>query len=218
MKKLALLLLFNLAISFHLLAQVFIGVKAGGALTNNVYDGVGISGGFGIGSLKTSYLGGFFAEALLSENFSIQPELLYNNKGYTAIDNGPLSLHYNLHYVSVPIMLQYRVLDRLIVELGPEIGYLLDATSNRSSRGIFMGIPSFDEQLLSSYKDLDLALNMGIGYLLSDKWSLNLRYNMGLYDVTEDFYTSVFELDEPVLISSPVYNRSLQLSISYRVF
>ena len=100
-------------------------------------------------------------------------------------------------------MLRYHVVDRLTVELGPEISYLMDATTNRNFGNSFSGSPPFTELLLSSYKNLDLALNVGVGYQLSDKWNLNLRYNMGLYDISNDFLLTVFNQEEPVLISGP---------------
>jgi hypothetical protein len=108
--------------------------------------------------------------------------------------------------------------DRLTVELGPEISYLMDATTNHNFGNSFSGSPPFTELLLTSYKNLDLALNVGVGYLLSDKWALNLRYNMGLYDISNDFLLTVFNREEPVLISGPTYNRSLQLSVGRRLF
>lgn len=216
MKKLLLLLLLNVVICSGLLAQVSVGVKAGGALVNNTYEGIGLFNE-GSNSIKPSYLAGLFASMPLSEDFGFQLEVLYSNKGFR-VDEIQFARHHNLHYLNVPIMLQYRVLDKLTVELGPEIGYLMDATTNRSYTISLSGSPSYEEQLLSSYKDLDVALNIGVGYSFSDRWLINLRYNLGLYDISEDFTVSVFSQEEPVLISGSTYNRSLQLSVGYRIF
>ena len=215
MKKLILLFLFNLMAYTGLLAQVSGGLKVGGALSNQANEGVLLPFDR---FLKPTYLGGLFVTVPLFDNFSLQPEVLYVNKGFQSISTGPTTPHYNLHYLSVPIMLRYHVVDRLTVELGPEISYLMDATTNRNFINSFSGLPSIAERLLSSYKDLDLALNVGVGYLLSDKWALNLRYNMGLYDISNDFLLTVFNQEEPVLISGPTYNRSMQLSVGRRIF
>ena len=214
MKKFILISLLA-ACSFPLLAQVSVGLKIGGALSNQADGGVLLPTDNG---LKPTYLGGVFATAPLSESFSLQPEVLYVNKGFQTISSGPTTPRYNLHYLSIPIMLRYHILDKLTVELGPEISYLMDATTNRNFTGSFSGSPSFNQQLLASYKDLDLALNIGVGYLLSDRFSVGLRYNMGLYDVSKDFTVSLIGQEELVLISGTTYNRSLQLSVGYRLF
>ena len=215
MKKLTLFILLSLIVCTGLLAQISAGLKVGGALSNQTDGGVLLPTDEG---LKPTYLGGFFVTVPLSENFSLQPELLYVNKGFQTTSTGPTTPRYNLHYLSVPIMLRYHVLDKLTVELGPEVSYLLDATTNRNFNNSFSNTPSTIDRLLSSYKDLDLALNVGVGYLLSDKWALNLRYNMGLYDVSEDFLISIRDQEESVLISGPTYNRSLQFSVGRRLF
>ena len=198
-----------------MLAQVSVGLKVGGVLSGQANEGVRLSTD---SKLKPTYLGGIFATVPLSETFSIQPEVLYVNKGFQTTSSGSVTPRYNLHYLSIPIMLRYHILDQLTVEIGPELGYLIDATTNINSGVSFSGSPSLDQQLLDSYKDLDLALNVGIGYSLADKWAINLRYNMGLYDTSKDFTTPVFGQEAPVLISGTTYNRSLQLSVGYQLF
>ena len=217
MKK-AILISLLAVCSSPLLAQVSVGLKVGGALSNQANEGVLLPFDR---FLKPTYLGGLFVTVPLSENFSLQPEVLYVNKGFQTTSTGPTTPRYNLHYLSVPIMLRHHVVDRLTVELGPEISYLMDATTNPNFSNFgnsFSGSPPFTELLLTSYKNLDLALNVGVGYQLLDKWTLNLRYNMGLYDISNDFLLTVFNQEEPVLISGPVYNRSLQLSVGRRLF
>ena len=206
MKNLALLLALSLLISLDLFAQVSIGVKVGGALAGQANEGIGLANS---NDQKITYLAGLSVPISLSQKFDLQPELLYSSKGFRTliISSRSVSERYNLHYLSVPIMLRYHLLDKLTVALGPEVSYLLGAATSLNTVS-FSGTPSIQEQFLSSYKDLDIALNVGVGYSLSDKWSLNLRYNMGLYDVSEDFTVSIFGRDEPLLISAPTYNRA----------
>ncbi|MEQ9443746.1 MAG: porin family protein [Cyclobacteriaceae bacterium] len=215
MKKFTFILLLNLGICSCLMAQVSVGLKAGGALANHVYKGIGLTSGGNGDNLKLTYLGGLFVSVPISEKFIIQPEILYSDKGYragwTSLSGASTTYNrHNFHYISVPIMLQYRLLDKLTVELGPEIGYLLSASQNIEH----MGSSPSD----FPYKDLDIALNIGVGYSLSDRWNLNLRYNMGISDVSEDFTISVIGRDEPVLISNSTYNCSLQFSVGFRLF
>nr|WKN38957.1 porin family protein [Tunicatimonas sp. TK19036] len=215
MKKFTFIFLLNLIVSSALLAQVSVGIKAGGALANQVYKGIGLTSNGNSDNLKDAHLGGLFVSAPLSERFTLQPEVLYSNKGFQAGRYVPTRFH--LHYVSLSVMLQAQLLDKLTVELGPEVGYLIDANASNLPISV-SGSPSTYDQMLYSYKDLDLALNIGVGYSLFDRWNLNLRYNMGIADVLEDFTISVAGQDEPVLISGSTYNRSLQLSVGLRLF
>ena len=77
---------------------------------------------------------------------------------------------------------------------------------------------SLDDQLLASYRDLDIALNIGFGYTFLDRWSVNLRYNLGIRDISDDFTYEFFAQDEPILFSGSTYNRSVQLSVGYQIF
>lgn len=225
MKKLTFIFLFSLLVSSSLVAQVSIGLKIGGAFSGHAFEGIGLGES---DFVKPTYLGGVFVSIPLSDNFSIQPEVLYSNKGFRTghpeIAGRKVGdrIYYNLHYISVPIMLQYRVLDRLTVELGPEFGYLLSADSEIGMFNLFTSSSVSSDPSLSSYRDLDVALNLGVGYALSDRWSVNLRYNLGLRDITNDYtiiaITEVGSLPEPFVVSGSTYNRSVQLSVGYRIF
>ncbi|WKN44570.1 porin family protein [Tunicatimonas pelagia] len=226
MKKLTFIFLLSLLVCSNLLAQVSIGIKAGGALSSHTSEDIGMGDG---DFIKPTYLGGLFVNVPLASNLSVQSEVLYANKGYQSkvTPRGSFTPRYHLHYISIPIMLQYQVVNRLTVELGPELGYLLGTGSNINSSGFgsfSSEFPSFHEQLEASYRDLDIAVNIGVGYAFSDRWTLNLRYNMGLRDITDDFEVFFRSTNEPgsevesTLYSFPRYNRSLQLSIGYRLF
>ena len=110
----------------------------------------GIKAGLNISSLRADYLdetnaksktgfhSGVFVEYAFNENFSIQPELLYSTQGGESdskkYDEADFYLGINpvpqLSYLNFPIMLKYEFVEKLHVELGPQIGYLLSAKSN----------------------------------------------------------------------------------------
>lgn len=229
MKNVILIFLLNLLVSTSLFAQTFVGLKAGGALSGNTSGGIGLGGS---AFAKPTYLGGFFISVPLTDNLRVQPEVLYVNKGNQSriVPRRSFTPRYNLHYINLPIILQYHVLNRLMVELGPEFGYLLSAGTNLNASGSIVSFspppefPSFHEQLLSSFRDFDIAINLGMGYVLSDRWSLNLRYNLGLYDISDDFEVSFRKIGDPngevesILFSGTRYNRSAQISVGYRIF
>ena len=136
MKKLTFTLLLTLLVSASLFAQVSVGVKAGGAFSSHTSEGIGLGEGE---FMKPTYLGGLFVSVPLTDKFSLQPEVLYTNKGDQSSSG---DLRYNLHYINLPIMLRYHVLDKLTIELGPEFGYLLSAGTNFNSGGFSGGFGS----------------------------------------------------------------------------
>ncbi len=138
MKKIILISLLTIG-SLPLLAQTSVGLKVGGALSGQAFEGVGLSTG---NDVKPTYLGGVFVTVPLTKTFSLQPEVLYINKGLQFVGNSSNPTRYNLHYLSVPIMLRYHILNRLTVELGPEVSYLLDATTNLNFNNAFSSLPT----------------------------------------------------------------------------
>ena len=190
-----------------LLAQVKVGVKAGGMLTNLAHKGIGL--GPSASDAKFSYLAGVTLVLPIHDRLRVQTELLYSNKGmHTSVEgfNGPSNISHNSHYLSVPVLLRYRITNQLSIGAGPEVGYLLGAYQ-QSTEFKSHSVRSF-------YKPLDLSLNLDIQYDVADRLSLGLRYNLGVYDITKRYEFLTFG-DTPFVIDNDVYNRALQLSLVY---
>ncbi len=106
---------------------------------------------------KTGFYLGVSMEFLQSVNFSIQPEVYYsanNNK----IDEKIGLLH-------IPVLFKYKLGTRFEVYGGPESQFLL------SVRGV-------DINKDKNYKKFILAGTAGVGFLISDEFTLDARYNM----------------------------------------
>mgnify|MGYP001060452550 CR=1 FL=1 len=99
-------------------AQVEFGIKAGPMLANIVTRDLDTLD-FDNTDPKVSYLLGAFVSIAVADKFSLQAELLYANKGRGRIEEDDLSN--SLHYLSLPVLLQYEVLHGLRVGLGPEL-------------------------------------------------------------------------------------------------
>ena len=188
-----------------LLAQVKFGLKAGGMLSNVAAEGIGLSSSGNQAETKFSYLTGVAAILPIHQHFRVHAELLYSNKGALGDIYGR-DYSNNYHYLSLPLLLRYQVIDRLSVGIGPELDYLF-GVYQRSEAGSSFPMSSY-------YKPLDLGINLDVQYDLLDKLSLGLRYNLGVYDITERLEGTTFE-GTPFVVDSNVYNRSLQLSLFY---
>ena len=209
MKNLFIIFTFNLLLSTAAIAQVQMGLKAGAMLSN--------AGGNHNSSVfnenaKLSYTGGAFLTFPINSKIGLQVEALYANQGnrfYSYKSGGSTSgtFQTNLHYISVPVLLQYYLLDHLTIEAGPEFSYLFSNHAGSSQVSFSSG----------QYKPFDLGLNVGVAYDLTQKVVLGLRYHIGLLDITKD-YEAPGVGENPVLIHSNVHNRTLQLSVGFKLF
>jgi hypothetical protein len=133
---------------------------------------------------------GFFLRVEFDELWSFAPELLYSQKGVIAVDT---KIH--LNYVTIPLLVKYAVSDNFRVEGGPEIGYLFLA---KSRYGKVNDVCS---------NSLDIAANVGIEYLISEKLFLGVRLGAGFSNLVDDNSGSGIKYQ----------NRVLQFSIGYEM-
>lgn len=152
--------------------------------------GYGIKAGLNISSVKfnASYEGDFnsitgfyvgpFANVPLIDRFSIQPELLLSRQGYSY--DHPFLNHdpkFENLYLNVPVMLLCTVIEKLRLEAGPQIGFLVHSTSK-------LGDESEDSKEL--FMPTDIGINLGVNYQLPMGILVGLRYNFGLANISED--------------------------------
>lgn len=158
------------------------------------------------------HIGGF-AEYPINEKFTLQPELLFstqgNKYGYKDYYGGGSyydGADYNakLNYLNLPIILKYKVIKKLNIEFGPQIGYLMsaktkidvtedsrDPTQNYSVEIDMLndGVYNFGGttiQSKASVNRLDFSLNFGASYDITKNIFLQGRYNLGLSTVDKN--------------------------------
>ena len=121
---------------------------------------------------RTSFHVGGFAEFKVSEKFAVQPELLYSSQG--AKGEGA---KINTDYLNVPIMAKFYATDKLSIEAGPQIGFLMSAKLKPDSGD--------SQDVKDSLKSTDFGVNFGLGYNFTENISGGLRYNLGLSSVPD---------------------------------
>lgn len=164
------------------------GIKGGVNLDKMNADGYSSSSDFSSKS-KTAFNAGVFANIPISTNFRFQPEVVYSNQGgansiNTATPTGSVTTHYKseLNYINVPLMLQLQTTKGVYVEVGPQVGYLLNAKNKNTDAGSSNSEMDIKDQL----KKWDVAASGGIGYLSRIGLGINARYNYGLTNILDD--------------------------------
>jgi hypothetical protein len=189
MKKVILSLGLLAGISATAQAQATFGVKAGATLTNFMGDDVSDES-----DNKFGFLAGVVANFPVNDMFSVQPEVLFSQKGAEAGDT-----KLNQNYVDVPVMVKVNTGDNgsgLFFELGPQFGLLVSSKTG-------------DTDTKEAFNTFDFGYAAGLGYQLESGLNFGLRYNGGITNVLKE----VDVLGSSVQPKSR--NSAFQLSVGY---
>ena len=174
----------------NLLAQtaskLFPVALAGDLVSNSLYYSMADSGDKNKTLVRGALLG-------LDDRIGMAAELLYSNKGVKGFSN------INLHYITLPLLAQYKLTDRLSAELGPELGYMFSAES------------AFGNVANTYTNKFDLAIDGGFR-LNSPRLIFGIRYCAGIFSVREP-QESAATPGEKIKYQ----NRVLQISIGYKL-
>tara|TARA_R110002049_G_scaffold993_3_gene7137 strand:- start:15824 stop:16480 length:657 start_codon:yes stop_codon:yes gene_type:complete len=204
MKKVYLTTLLILSMVCTINAQeIKIGAKTGLNLASITGDDVDVS-------MRPSFHIGGMAEIPVSAEFYVQPELLFSSQGYKVKDNDAVGI---LNYIALPVIGKYYVTDKLSIEAGPQIGYLLSANiktddspapntgggnvetaakaSNTKASSASTASSAQKQDIKEYFKSIDLAFGIGAGYKLDNGINLSARYNLGVSNISEDSSESI---------------------------
>ncbi|MDR2065913.1 MAG: PorT family protein [Prevotellaceae bacterium] len=170
-------------------AQIKFGAKAGVNLSTftNTEDA----------KMKFGFHAGGFAEFMISNRISIQPELLYSTQGaiysysYSYLDeneeddiiNVDVDETINLDYINLPVLLKVKLIEGLSLEVGPQIGFLLSAKNKLEEKENGVKVLSETEDIKDQYKTFDVTAVLGLSYTFAEKFIAGVRYNFGLTTV-----------------------------------
>jgi len=153
-------------------AQVNFGVKGGIGLFN--FSGSDASDGDF--KSKVGILAAVYAAIPISENFAVTPELQFSGQGAKGTDLG-IDFEFNLNYLNIPVMFQYRNEGGFFAEAGPQIGFLMSAKVKAEGT---------DEDIKDSFKSTAFSLGIGAGYKSSMGLGISARYALNLNNILDD--------------------------------
>lgn len=163
---------------------------------NNVH--VGLKGGLNISNIASSPNAGYEAKAglhagglahiHLSKQWAIQPEIMYSGQG--AQNN---NVKTRLHYVNVPVQLQYMFDRGFRIQTGPQLGMLAAANVQQGD---------VKTNVKSSFKTAELGWTIGASYVGEAGLGVDARYNYGITNIND-------------ASSVNLYNRNIQVGLFY---
>ncbi|WP_419870880.1 porin family protein [Chryseobacterium sp. CT-SW4] len=201
---------------------VSFGIKAGGNASSFSEQKLGFN------NLKAGYYAGVYANIPLSTEFSIQPEVIYNELGSRNVvssrdvvtdavtANFRSEYRATLRYISVPVMVQFKPARNFYVEAGPEFSYFLSGKNtgeakitttvgNNTVTQVESTSSSIDKDDINK---LNFGLGLGLGYNFTPHLGINARYVNSLTHI----YNSRLQNETN---SSP-NNRVFQLGLNYK--
>ena len=223
--------LLSLGLNAQSLLPIRYGIKAGANIAN-----INSTPNDGVENIDNSALigvaGGFYMEIPLNDKWYINPELIYAQKGVAftysymhdyEVDQRDLhntSHELKLAYVNLSPTMSYKTSTKLSLNFGPSFAYLI--TSDYS---ILSDIGEDDGEILhetlpvGEYKEetLDIGLNLGISYYLTEDFLINGKVNTGFMSIgkaSKEIYTGSNGNDT----KSNIYdlkNRGMVFSIVY---
>lgn len=141
---------------------------------------------------KLGFNVGLLGHIHLSEQFGLQPEIVYSTQGAKSNDGSDLKL--NLDYINVPVLFQYMYDNGFRIQAGPQLGFL----TNAKAKGDGVSVDVKD-----AFKTIDFALSVGASYVdPASGFGVDARYNYGISNINEDD-------------SSKAYNRGFQVGVFY---
>ncbi|MDB5234565.1 MAG: hypothetical protein JWR44_1558 [Hymenobacter sp.] len=110
----------------------------------------------------------------LSDLISIQPEVLYSQKGYQSEEDSDVKVKMN--YIDIPVMVKVNA-GGLFFEAGPQLGILAGAKLTDGST---------DVDIKEGLNTVDFGYAVGLGYQLESGPMLGLRYNGGISNISKN--------------------------------
>ena len=167
MKKASILIL-SLFLLIHVNAQqAHLGIKGGVNISDLNYNDNTTSNN------KIGLNFGVLAHIHASKIWAIQPELIYSLEGASSKITSQGTVHTNLNYLNVPVLLQYMFNNGFRLEGGPQLGFLLSAKTRSGNVTVTN----------TSFQSTAVSIPLGVGYLASSGVGLDARYVFGLSNI-----------------------------------
>lgn len=180
------------------LSLLFIGNEVTAQHTN-----IGIKGGLNAFTIKSDnstnvetklgYHIGLIGHIHISDQFALQPELVYSVQGARYTVSGE-DVNLNLNYLNIPLLFQYMFDNGFRLQAGPQLGFLVSAKTEVNDN---------TTDVNDSFEKMDIGLGLGASYVNPvSNFGVDARYNVGLTNINDNSSVDAF-------------NRGFQVGVFY---
>lgn len=202
MKPITFCILLLSLITLNISAQKFDAYATAGGVVSQI-DGDRL-GGYNKAGVKV----GMGVERQITEKWDMCLEIGYiqNGKG-TFNESSNASYKTTLHYLQLPILLQYNAAEKWNLELGLAPAYLISYKFYENGG---------ETKAPYTPYSFDVTTLLGANYILDQTWSINLRFAHSLLPMGD---TTPEDVEVPNRWKNPYskFNRSIALSLVYKI-
>ena len=138
---------------------------------------------------------GLLGHIHIANQFALQPEINYSLQGAKSTAAGN-EMKLNLHYINVPVLLQYMFDNGFRLQAGPQLGFLASANSE---------LQNTDTDVKDNYETVEFGLGVGVSYVNpKSNIGFDIRYNHGLSNINKNG-------------NANNYNRGLQAGVFFLI-
>ncbi|QNH62322.1 porin family protein [Hymenobacter sediminicola] len=196
-----------------------LGIRAGvnvsdwsGDAVQSVMDLAGYTNGAVTKSMKTGFHAGLYATLPLAPGFSIEPGVLYSEKGtkltgslpFEQFDflNARVTATSRMSYVDVPVLAKVDIVPGFYLFAGPQASFLVSGKA-RVEAGL-LGFDAYqqDFDIKDQFRPVDFSVTGGLGYQSTSGFGLSAGYDYGLSSLDKN---NRFD----------AYNRVIKASVNY---
>ncbi len=117
---------------------------------------------------------GLLSHIHFNDHWALQPEVVFSTQGAKYRNAGNETKH-NLAYINVPVLVQYMFKNGLRVQAGPQVGFLVHASSRTND---------LKKHTADDYNKVEFALSAGGSYQVPNTgFGFDARFNFGLSDI-----------------------------------
>ena len=191
MKKVFIAMMFAGITAFSAQAQFNIGIRAGLNATGVHGDAVPVFDESSSVKSKSGFQVGVVGEYSVSENFVIQPGLLFATQGFInsrTIEKEKFEINWNLNYLQIPVNAMYKFgsgKTKFYLQAGPYLGYALGGKWIGELTSDGKVVESDEEKIKfgsNDMKRLDFGIGFGLGLQISAV-QIGLGYQYGLMNI-----------------------------------
>ena len=147
-------------------------------------------------SAQIGVAGGFYMEIPLNDKWYLNPELIYAQKGasftYDYTHNYPVNEKdeytttntLKLAYVEINPTISYKASQKLALNFGPSVAFLIQVDSTFTEK-LTSEAPASTNSKATLYESesLDVGLNLGVSYYLTENFVLESKVNTGFMSI-----------------------------------
>jgi opacity protein-like surface antigen len=129
---------------------------------------------------KVGLLGGVFVNTKFTKVWGAQMEIKYNAKGARkkTSESDPETYSLTLHYIDLPLMANFTIQEKFIIDAGFVPGYLF---AKNMEKGEF----KVSGEEIKAFKKVDISWLLGLNYKITDNFIANIRYSYSLFSIRD---------------------------------